>query len=281
MNALVQQEARPIAAASQGATLGPLRSFDLSPQTFEQAIQFADMLARSDMVPKDYRGKPENCLISMQWGAEIGLKPMQAIQNIAVINGRPGLWGDAMIALVRASPLCEYIVEGWHEDGTAFCRVKRRGEPEQVREFSEQDARTAGLWGKQGPWCTSPKRMKQLRARAFALRDVFTDVLRGMDMAEALMDLTAEMQAGAPPTQELIPLPKPSAPKRDAWPTDSFEAQFTRWEKAVQAGLKSAADILAMASSKGELTQEQTDRINALQPATPTTAGDDEPPWQD
>ena len=49
----------------------------------------------------------------------------------------------------------------------------------------------------------------------------------------------------------------------------------------MQAGLKSAADILAMASSKGELTQEQTDRINALQPATPTTAGDDEPPWQD
>ena len=78
-------------------------AFDLSPQTFEQAITFSQYLAESDMVPKDFKGKAGNCLVAMQWGMEIGLKPLQSLQNIAVINGRPAIWGDALIAIVRSS----------------------------------------------------------------------------------------------------------------------------------------------------------------------------------
>jgi len=168
------------------------RTVDLSPQTFEQALQLADYLANSDLVPKDYKGKPGNCLIAIQWGAELGLKPLQALQNIAPINGRPTLWGDSLIGIVRASPACEYILE--EDDGKmATCRVKRRGEPEQARTFSMDDARAAGLQGKQGPWSQYPKRMRQMRARAFALRDVFPDVLRGMPVAEEVMDIPKNM----------------------------------------------------------------------------------------
>ena len=157
------------------------KTFSLSPQNFEQALTFSQYLADSDMVPKDFKGKPGNCLIAMQWGAEIGLQPLQAMQNIAVINGRPALWGDALIALARASSACEYIVESQTET-VATCKVKRRGEPETVRTFSMDDAKKAGLIGKQGPWSQYPKRMMQMRARGFALRDVFPDVLKGMAM---------------------------------------------------------------------------------------------------
>src|SRR5881396_792205 len=87
------------------------KSFDLSPQNFEQAITFAGYLADSDLVPKEFKGKPGNCLVAMQWGMELGLKPLQAIQNLAIINGRPSLWGDAVIALVRSSSTCEYVIE--------------------------------------------------------------------------------------------------------------------------------------------------------------------------
>lgn len=176
------------------AEVKPTGMVDLSPQTFEQALTFANYLADSDMVPKDFKGKPGNCLIAMQWGAEVGLKPLQALQNIAVINGRPALWGDSVIALVRASPACEYILE--EDNGhTATCKVKRRGEPEQVRAFSMDDAKQAGLLGKQGPWMQYPKRMRQMRARAFAMRDVFPDVLRGMPVAEEVMDTPKDMGA--------------------------------------------------------------------------------------
>ncbi|MDR5756990.1 recombinase RecT [Caballeronia sp. LZ035] len=165
----------------------PAQSFDLSPKSLEEALTFADYLSKSSIVPKDFQDKPGNILVAIQWGMELGLKPMQAMQNIAVINGRPSLWGDAVLALVRASPVCEYVYES-NENGTAICRVKRRGEEEQFRTFSDADAKQAGLIGKQGPWAQYPQRMKQMRARAFALRDVFPDVLKGMPIAEEVGD---------------------------------------------------------------------------------------------
>jgi hypothetical protein len=183
------------------------KTFSLSPQNFEQALTFSQYLADSDMVPKDFKGKPGNCLIAMQWGAEIGLQPLQAMQNIAVINGRPALWGDALIALARASSACEYIVESQTET-VATCKVKRRGEPETVRTFSMDDAKKAGLIGKQGPWSQYPKRMMQMRARGFALRDVFPDVLKGMAMVEEAQDTPRDMGTA----QEVTQAPAPVAP---------------------------------------------------------------------
>jgi hypothetical protein len=165
-----------------------VKSFSLAPQDLAQAIQFAEMMAKSSIIPKDFANNPGNILVAVQWGMELGLQPMQAMQNIAVINGRPSLWGDAVIGLVRSSPLCEYVTEENLED-KSICRVKRRGEDEQVRIFTIDDAKKAGLLGKQGPWTQYPKRMMQMRARSWALRDVFPDVLRGMPIAEEIMDI--------------------------------------------------------------------------------------------
>src|SRR5438132_10807744 len=103
------------------ATPAPRQSFDFTPQSLNEAMKFANLLADSSFIPKDFQGKPSNILVAVQWGMELGLKPLQAMQNIAVINGRPSLWGDAVLALVRTSPLCEYVYESI-EDGTAVCR---------------------------------------------------------------------------------------------------------------------------------------------------------------
>ncbi|MEX3556557.1 MAG: hypothetical protein VB131_08510 [Burkholderia gladioli] len=166
----------------------PPAAFDLSPRSLEEALKFADYLAESDLVPKDFKGKPGNVLVAMQWGAELGLKPMQSLQNIAVVNGRPSIWGDALLALVLSSPVCEYVHE-WEENGRAFIRAKRRGKPEDIQSFGDEEAKRAGLSGKQGPWSQYPQRMKKMRARAFALRDNFADVLKGIPVAEEVMDI--------------------------------------------------------------------------------------------
>ena len=176
----------------------PNSGFGLVPQSIGEAMQLADMLASSDLVPKDYQRKPGNILVAVQWGAEVGLKPLQALQNIAVINNRPALWGDALVALVRGSGLLEYMQETADGD-TATCRVKRRGQPEEVRTFSQADAKAAGLAGKTGPWSQYPARMRQLRARAFALRDVFADVLKGLPVAEEVQDMPVAEEVRATP----------------------------------------------------------------------------------
>ena len=147
--------------------------------SIEQALIVADLIAKSSFCPKSFVGKSGDIVVALQYGQELGLKPMQALQNISVINGRPSLWGDAMLAVCMQSPHFEYIKEEYIEETkTAVCRVKRKNMPEVVRKFSEADARRAKLWGKQGPWSDYPDRQQGMRARGFALRDAFADVLR-------------------------------------------------------------------------------------------------------
>ena len=150
--------------------------------------------AASGLVPKDYQNQPEKCAGAIAFGAELGLAPMQALQCIANINGRPSIWGDSAKALCLASPVCEEISETMEGEGTpnpkAVCVAKRRGQSPVRVEFSVEDAKRAGLWGKQGPWTQYPKRMLQLRARGFALRDAFPDILRGLVTAEEAQDYT-------------------------------------------------------------------------------------------
>lgn len=166
------------------------QQWSLVPTTFSEARQFAELMAQSDLVPKDYRGRPGNVLVAVAMGHEIGLSPMQSIQNISVINGRPSLWGDAMLAVCAAHPSCEDIRETFDESTeTATCEVRRKGRSPVVRTFARTDAERAGLWGKQGPWQQYPRRMLQMRARAFALRDSFADVLRGLQSAEEQGDV--------------------------------------------------------------------------------------------
>lgn len=175
--------------------LASARQIGLTPQSIDEAIRMAEIMSKANIVPKDYQGNPANILVAIQWGAEIGLPPLQAMQNIAVINGRPSVWGDAVIALVRGSGLLESIQEDI-SDSSATCTVKRRGEGATARTFTMDDAKKAGLAGKQGPWSQYPKRMLQMRARAWALRDVFPDILRGVFVAEEAQDMPEERPMG-------------------------------------------------------------------------------------
>jgi len=167
-----------------------------APANIGEAVQLSEMLARSSLVPKQYQGKPEDILVATIWGKEIGLGTLQSLQNIAVINGKPSVYGDAMLALVQASPICEGIDEHIENEGTlnpsAVCIARRKGRMPVICRFSVEDAKRAGLWGKAGPWQAYPKRMLQMRARGFALRDAFPDVLKGLITAEEAQDYPSD-----------------------------------------------------------------------------------------
>jgi hypothetical protein len=178
-----------------------------APATLTEAITFSEMLSNSNMVPKAYQNKPQDILVCVQWGMEMGLAPMQALQNIAVINGKPSVYGDAMMALVQASAVCDDVEEYFENEGTpnpvAVCVAKRKNRKPVVAKFSVEDAKRAGLWGKQGPWSAYPKRMMQMRARGFALRDAFPDVLKGLISAEEAQDYPDE--AKPRPAKDITP----------------------------------------------------------------------------
>ena len=179
-------------------------------RTLADVMELAERLAKSELVPKEYRGKPENILVAVQMGAEVGLKTMQALQSIAVINGRPSLWGDAGLAIVMAHPDFEWIKEADDlEKQVASCTIKRRGLEPVLRTFSqaeadavsvaERDAQGNVRWGKlseRAVWKSYKKRMRQMRARWWAMKDTFPDALKGLEGREWVeADLAGTVQA--------------------------------------------------------------------------------------
>lgn len=159
--------------------------------------KFATLIHRTSLVPDAYRGKVGDCIAVIAYGLELGLNPMQALQNIAFVNGKPSVYGDMLVALVRTSGMLEWMREtAPHEiesTGKAVCEVKRKGEEAVKREFTQAMAEKAGLLQKAGVWKTYPSRMLQMRARSWALRDVFPDVLRGLYAREEAEDIILTM----------------------------------------------------------------------------------------
>lgn len=224
-------------------------------RSFDELERWAERVCRSKMVPRDYQLSDKNqeaatnIILAVQLGSELGLRPMQSLQNIAVINGRPTVWGDAMMALCMTHPLwggAEERIDGSGENATAVCTVIRRGMPPVVRTFSVQDAITAKLWGKRGydgkdtPWITNPMRMLQMRARGFALRDAFPDKLKGLVSAEEASDYDMGQSgfSAAPPV-----IPQPTTP-----------AEKPKWMQIVDAfaAVQTAEDYYGVIDEHGE-----------------------------
>jgi hypothetical protein len=231
-------------------------TFSLSPRNLAEAMEFAKIIASSDMVPKDYINKPGNVLVAVQTGAELGLKPMQSLQGISVINGRPGVWGDAMWALIISHPEFEDVQEEKH-DTHCTVTLKRRGRSPVVTTFTMEDAKKAGLAGKQGPWQTAPKRMLQMRARAFAARDLFADALKGIKSIEELRDYPderVERDITPAPAQAAAQVAKAELPQCTA---EKFTENTPAWRDMILSGKKTPAALISMLSTKAVLTEDQ------------------------
>lgn len=184
------------------------------PNDFDSAWRIANAVVKSGMAPRGV-DTPEKAMVAIMHGLEVGMTPMMALQSIAPINGRPAIYGDGALGLVQGSGLLEWHKEYYEgtpdTDGfTAVCEVKRKGDPEVKRgEFSIKDAKEATLYGKDGPWKQYRKRMLKMRARGFALRDGFSDVLRGLHIAEEaqdipMRDITLRDDGPPPPPSKVI-----------------------------------------------------------------------------
>jgi len=206
----------------------------LVPTTINEMELFAEKLSKSILVPKDYQGKPANCFVAIQWGLECGLAPLQALQSIAVINGKPSMYGDALLAMVRADSRCLGVHEE-QQGGVATCIIKRKhsdGSVEEVkRTFSMKQAQQAQL-ANRPTWKAYPERMLQHRARGNAIRDAFPDVIHGLISAEEAQDydepkdVTPTQEAVAAPTIETLSAPKVEeaevVPPKEEEPTESI-----------------------------------------------------------
>jgi hypothetical protein len=172
-------------------------------ETPEEVFRQAQLVWAAGMAPTGCANPSAVCLILFA-GYELGVSLTQALKNIVVINNRPCVWGDLLLAKCLAHPSCLAIDETRENPGTdqevARCYVKRKLPSGAEREvevlFGVEDAKKAGLWGneKKDIWRKYGRRMLQMRARAWALRDSYADVLGGLDVVESYDDFASERQ---------------------------------------------------------------------------------------
>ena len=231
-----------------------------NPSGFGELIEFAKMVSTTQIIPQAYQGKPDDIVAAVIMGADVGLSPMQALQNIAVIRGKATIWGDGLLAICQGHPAYAGIKE-WLEgagtpEATAYCRIKRAvhgGIEETTQSFSVAQAKRANLWGNKGPWAQYPERMLQMRARAFALRDSFSDALKGFLPAEEVRDYNDEpvrvQQVEAPAEVKAVLMP----PKKEEKPKAKPKKKKARTPAANKKSFVGAAKAFA----KYDLTEER------------------------
>lgn len=186
--AIVRTEPAPIRFGARG----------FEPETFEAVQRLARFYLAGDALPKatmagarDAASMLARIGIILERGRALGLPAGAALEGITMINGRVCLWGDAMLGLVLAHPDCEGVecyIEGTGDERVAISIAHRRGRKVSPSTFGVADAKRAGLWGRSGPWSQYPERMLKARARGFALRDTWADVLTGIKPAEEILD---------------------------------------------------------------------------------------------
>lgn len=161
-------------------TVAPEAPVPFEPRDTQEMFRYARFLAMSELVPKALRGKPYDVLLVLLKAHDIGLRPIQAVGSVHVVDGKAELSAQLMVALVRKSGLCEYwqLIESTAEGCTY--ETLRKGDPAPVRmTYTIQDATTAGLAGKDN-WRRMPKIMLRRRCQSELAREVYPEIVLGM-----------------------------------------------------------------------------------------------------
>lgn len=237
MNAHTQTEVRVPALAGGGNVMA------IVPQTFEETFRISRAVVAAGLAPAALIGKKTGddaasaVAVAIMSGAELGLKPMVALRSFTVINGKPALYGDGLINVVRQSGKVAYLRTGCEtRDGQmiGWCEAKRNDTDEDKRvEFSQADAERAGLWQpdatirkqvweggnriwkdnqpNDSPWYRFPQRMLAWRAAGYCLRELFGDVLGGIrdEFEVREIDAAEDMRDITPPAGRRTPPPPP------------------------------------------------------------------------
>jgi hypothetical protein len=164
-------------------------SSPLIPTSLVEAEALATTLSKSALLPDHFKGKVADVFWAISLGLEVGLPPVAALSSVYVVHGKPGLYADAMVALVLRSGLAHYFRCASSSDTEATYETHRIGDPEPRRvTITMAEAERAG-WAKQNQkYQSEPRRMLEARAKSWLAKDKFPDVLRGIASVEELRD---------------------------------------------------------------------------------------------
>lgn len=166
-----------------------------SSDNFSLALNMAQKLSMSDMIPATYQGKPANCLIALEQAQRLNVSPMMVMQNMYVIHGRPSWSSKFLIAMINGSGKFDEELqfdETKDKDGNPYsCTAwtTRKGKRVEGMVVTMDMAKAEGWLGKNGSkWKTMPQLMLRYRAASFFASLNCPEITLGIYTREEVLD---------------------------------------------------------------------------------------------
>ena len=176
---------------------------------FNTMVKRSEILARSSLLPTALRNKAADVLIIMMMAQELDIPPLQALNGINVIQGKPVISPQLMIALIRAK-VPESFIDIKEEEGKCSCSMARnKDDKDQVytSTWTLDRAEKMGLVSKDN-WKKQAGTMLKWRAVSEAARTVFPDVIMGLYIPDELEEESGELREPPKPIDIEVLKPK-------------------------------------------------------------------------
>lgn len=159
----------------------------------EHLWRLSRYFAASRMVPQHFQQKPEDCMVALMMAQQLEVNPVLALQNLQVINGRPGFSASFAIGLAnQRGPFAGPIT--WTSKGkgdslevTAHATIRATGEAVSTT-VSMEMAKAEG-WTKNPKYRSIPEQMLRYRSGTWLIRLHCPEVLMGLSSSEELEDI--------------------------------------------------------------------------------------------
>ncbi|MGY1945303.1 hypothetical protein [Nocardia asiatica] len=201
--AVSEEQFAPAIGSGPAGALGVLSVYA---DAIDMAYNFADKLCRTPLVGTVYRGKPADAAVAILYGAELGLNPIQSLQNIFTVHGTPAIYTRTMVALLKVKGYRIDPIESSDESVTVVGYSPTGQEVECT--WTIERARKAGYVPEIDPntgdyrknangkldgnmkYLTDPQTMLYAKAAAEVCRKLAPDVLLGI--AHSAEDIESE-----------------------------------------------------------------------------------------
>lgn len=241
-------------------------SLGFEPQSMDDVWRLAKVVIASQLAPRSVK-TPEAAMVMIMTGRELGLTAMQSLRSIHVVEGKPLLSADLMLALALRLPTCEMFVCTETTDTIASFVAKRRGQPETRLSFTAEQAKNAGLSGKDN-WKKYAAAMLRARAIAGLARLVFPDAFVGVyeenEIAPAQREEPRRVQTDVRPVDDSQPAPAIAAAPKTNTLADELRLVSEEMEAAKDAAALNFAAAKINALKPYGLTESQRAQMMRL-----------------
>lgn len=189
--------------AMPAAPQGGMMTIFSDSQTFTAAMQMADTLSKSTIIPREYQGNPSNCMIAVEMSVRLNTSPMMVMQHLHVIQGRPAWSAQWIIAMINNSRKYKTVLQyemGYDaaDDGLSCFAwaIDHAGNKVTGPKITMKMAKAEGWVGKNGSkWQSMPGVMIQYRAASFFGRVNCPEMIMGIYSQDEVLEMDLDDSA--------------------------------------------------------------------------------------